>query len=179
MNKLDKVSVRLVPEAPLMSRTKISTPEEAVRVIGDDLSRMDREVVAIINLRTDLCPINCSLVSMGALNETVAHPRELLKASILSNAASMIIVHNHPSGVLEPSKEDAQLTDRMVQIGTLIGIPVVDHVIVGGENRSYFSFHEQGLIQYPDLDLKMDYHSIEFPEAQVAEAAAPARKRGR
>lgn len=67
----------------------------------------------MINLRTDGIPINCNFVSMGAVNETIAHPRELFKSSILSNATSMLIVHNHPSGNLQSSKFDTMMTDRM------------------------------------------------------------------
>ena len=91
--KLEVVSVRLVRDAPLFSDRKITTPQDAVKVVGDFLCEMDREVLCVINLRTDGTPINCSIISMGALNQTIAEPRELFKASILSNVAQMIIVH--------------------------------------------------------------------------------------
>ncbi len=91
----------------------------------------------MINLRTDGTPINCNFVSIGSVNECVAHPRELFKSSILSNAASMIMVHNHPSGNLKPSTADTVMTDKMLQLCDLLGIPLVDHIIVGGDNRTF------------------------------------------
>lgn len=168
--KLEVVSVRLVRDAPLFSDHKITTPQDAVKVVGDFLCEMDREVLCVINLRTDGTPINCSIISMGALNQTIAEPRELFKASILSNAAQMIIVHNHPSGSLEPSKPDTMLTDRMLKLTDLMGITLKDHVIVGGDNSQYFSFHEKGLLEHPKIYFSTDYKSLDFGNtAMVAE----------
>ena len=168
--KLEVVSVRLVRDAPLFSDRKITTPQDAVKVVGDFLCEMDREVLCVINLRTDGTPINCNIVSMGALNQTIAEPRELFKASILSNAAQMIIVHNHPSGSLEPSKPDTMLTDRMLKLTDLMGITLKDHVIVGGDNSHYFSFHEKGLLEHPKIYFSTDYKALDFGNtAMVAE----------
>ena len=128
--KLDVVSIRLNKDAPLMSGHPVKSPEDAVKLIGQELCEMDREVVCIINLKSDGTPINCTFASMGALDRSVAHPRELLKATILSNASSMILIHSHPSGNLEPSMEDSILTDRMIKLCDLVGVPLVDHVIV-------------------------------------------------
>ena len=98
--KLEVVSVRLVKDAPLFSDHRITSPQDAVKVVGDFLCEMDREVLCVINLRADGTPINCNIVSMGAVNQTIAEPRELFKASILSNAVQMLMMHNHPSGNL-------------------------------------------------------------------------------
>jgi len=73
------------------------------------------------------------------------HPRECFKPAILSNAASIICGHNHPSGDCQPSREDRALTQRLVEAGKLLGISVLDHVIIGGEGR-YFSFADEGLL---------------------------------
>lgn len=168
--KLEVVSVRLVKDAPLFSDRRITTPEDAVKVLGDFLCEMDREVLCVINLKSDGTPINCSIVSIGAVNQTIAEPRELFKASILSNAAKMILVHNHPSGGLEPSRQDTMLTDRMLKLTDLMGITLKDHVIVGGDNSQYFSFHEKGLLEHPKIHLSTDYKALEFGStAMVAE----------
>ena len=168
--KLEVVSVRLVKDAPLFSDHKIKTPEDAVKVVGDFLCEMDREVLCVINLKSDGTPVNCNIVSMGAVNQTIAEPRELFKASILSNAAQMIIVHNHPSGELVPSKADSMITDRMLKLTELMGIRLVDHVIVGGNNRQYFSFREKELLQYPSVYFSTDYKTLDFGKtAMVAE----------
>ncbi len=168
--KLEVVSVRLVKDAPLFSDHKITTPEDAVKVVGDFLCEMDREVLCVINLKSDGTPINCNIVSMGAVNQTIAEPRELFKASILSNAVTMIMVHNHPCGSLTPSKEDIMITDRMLKLTELMGIRLADHVIVGGNNREYFSFCEKKLLKYPPMYLSTDYNALEFGKtAMVAE----------
>lgn len=168
--KLEVVSVRLVKDAPLFSERKINTPQDAVKVVGDFLCSMDREVICIINLKSDGTPINCSIASIGTINQSIAEPRELFKASILSNAAQMVIVHNHPSGSLNPSKEDTMLTDRMLKLTNLLGIPLADHVIVGGDNSEYFSFREKKMMKQPKLPLATDYKTLDFENrAMVAE----------
>lgn len=93
--QLDVVSVRLVRNAPIFSDKKITTPEDAVSLLGELLCEMDREVLCVINLKSDGTPINCNFASMGAINQAIAEPRELFKSAILSNAATMILLHNH------------------------------------------------------------------------------------
>ena len=169
--KLDVVSIRLNKDAPLMSGHPVKSPEDAVKLIGQEFCEMDREVVCIINLKSDGTPINCTFASMGALDRSVAHPRELLKATILSNASTMIMIHNHPSGNLDPSIEDSILTDRMIKICDLVGVPLVDHIIVGGDNSDYFSFKEKDRLPASNLrySLKTDYKDIEFSVPMAAE----------
>lgn len=160
--KLDMVSVRLVKDAPLYSETEIHNTQDAVKLLGEHLCDMDREVMCVINLKANGAPINCSFVSLGCLDEAIAHPREILKASILSNAASIIMLHNHPSGNLVPSKSDVALTSRMVQVCDLIGIPLLDHIIVGGDNSDYFSFNEKQILPVTQIKLETDYNEISF-----------------
>ncbi|MGB4659908.1 MAG: JAB domain-containing protein [Mobilitalea sp.] len=167
--KVDVVSVRLVKDAPIYSEHPFNNPYEVVAVMGDVMCELDREVVCVINLKTDLTPINVHFASMGALNEAIAHPRELLKASILSNAASMMLVHCHPSGNLLPSKADTMLTDRMNRLCGLMGITLIDHVIVGGNNKEFFSFKEKGVITNPRLIFVQDYMSLDISSPMVAE----------
>lgn len=94
-NQLEVVSVRLVKDTPLLSSHKIHNPEDAIAVVGELLCELDREVVCIINLKADGTPINCHFASMGAINESIVSPREIFKSSILSNAAGIIMIHNH------------------------------------------------------------------------------------
>ena len=167
---LEVVSVRLVRDAPILSKTEINTAEDAVRLVGQELCDMDREVVCVINLRTDNTPINCHFASVGSLNYAILNPRELLKTGILSNAAGMILCHNHPSGNLLPSETDVQLTLQMQQACKMVGIPLLDHVIVGGDNSRYFSFHEKGLVKNPCMAYQTDYRQLEWDSpAKVAE----------
>lgn len=86
------------------------------------------------------------MASVGSLNQSLVSPREIFKTSILSNAANMLLIHNHPSGSLNPSKDDIEITDRLIQLTDLMGIPLLDHIIVGGNNIEYFSMREKGLM---------------------------------
>ena len=156
--KLDVVSIRMVEELPLYSDQTIESPEDAVHLMGEVLRKMDREVICVLNLKTNGIPINCTFASMGALNYAVGNPRELLKASILSNAANIILVHNHPSGNLVPSKACE-----------MVGIPLHDHVIVGGDNHKYFSFREKGVVSNPCILYQTDYEKLEWKDTLVAE----------
>lgn len=173
--QLDVVSVRLVRNAPIFSDKKITTPEDAVSLVGELLCEMDREVVCVINLKADGTPINCNFASMGAINQAIAEPRELFKSAILSNAAKMILLHNHPSGTLEPSKEDTVMTDRLLKLSVLLGIPLTDHVIVGGDNSRYFSFKEKEMLDMPKITLTQNYQYLEFENRALI--AEPGRSR--
>lgn len=83
------------------------------------------------------------LVSSGSLSQAIVHPRECFKTALLSSAAAIILLHNHPSGDPAPSREDREITRRLKEVGELLGIRVLDHIIVGS---SYFSFVEMGLL---------------------------------
>jgi DNA repair protein RadC len=143
---LELVNVRLVKDRTLYSHTPIHSPKEALDTFGDLVCDMDREMLAVMNMDVSGRVINMNIVSIGSLSSSVAHPREILKASILSNAQSIILLHNHPSGQLSPSKEDIELTDRMSKVCALVGIPLIDHVIVGPDRDRYFSFAAKELI---------------------------------
>ena len=173
--KLEVVSIRLVKDAPLFSDHKIISPADAVEVVGDFLCEMDREVMCIINLKSDGTPINCNIVSMGAVNQTIAEPRELFKASILSNAAQMLMMHNHPSGSLQPSRQDVMMTNRILDLSELIGIRLVDHIIVGNDCNRYFSFSEKKMIEYPVITYRTDYEDLNFKSMPVVAEKGKAR----
>ncbi len=137
--ELKQVSVRLNEEATLYSSNSIQTAEDAVEIVGKELlSQLDREQICIINLDTAKQPINFSIVSVGTLNQALSEPREMLKASILSNAGSVILLHNHVSGSLSPSSQDYEMTKRMIESFEIVGIKVLDHIIIGGNNKENF-----------------------------------------
>jgi DNA repair protein RadC len=89
--------------------------------------------------------IGLNTASIGILDSALAHPREIFKAAILANAASIILAHNHPSGDPTPSPEDRRLTERLKSCGELLHIEVIDHIIVGGEKGRFVSLKENGL----------------------------------
>lgn len=144
--QIPEVQIR-IKEGPttLYSEDPISSPESAARLIGDRLLRdMDREYLIAVSLNNHLQPINYSIVSIGTINQAPASPKEICKSLVLSNAAEFMLMHNHPSGDVEPSNEDRALTAKMVQVGQLIDIPLIDHVIIGGGNGAYYSFAAHG-----------------------------------
>lgn len=145
-DSLKQVGIRLVEEPPLLSTEPMNNPEAAVRVLGKWLSEMDRELFCVVNLNTNLTPINMNVVSMGALNMAYVHPRETMKSAILSNSAYLMLVHNH-LGSLNPSKEDIEVTDRIQSAAALMGIPVLDHIIVG-RNQEFFSLRENNIFSF-------------------------------
>jgi len=166
--KLDTVSVRLVKtRESITSEEPLSSPDAVVRALAGEMSDYDREVIGVINFNAKMQPINVNFVSAGALDYSVAHPREILKSAILSNASSMMMIHNHPSQNTTPSEADVMITDRMVQLCELAGIPLVDHIIVGGDGKEYFSFAEKKAMPVADAHYEKNYMNIHFP--QVAE----------
>lgn len=167
--ELEVVSVRLVKEAPLFSKNRLQNTTQVIAMLGEYMCEFDREVVCVVNLRSDMTPINVNFASIGAINAAVAHPRELLKTSILSNASNVLLIHCHPSGQLLPSKEDTKLTDRFNTICELVGIPLIDHIIVGGDNSEYFSYKEKGLIANPNIKYATDYFNFDMSSTLIKE----------
>ena len=104
--------------------------------------------------------INFNIVSMGSINGSVAAIPNILKSGILSNAAGFLLLHNHPSGDVTPSKEDITATRRCVAAGKLMDIPCLDHVIVGGSNRDMFSFRESGMVDFTSDKISMTAEEI-------------------
>ena len=168
-NQLEIVAIRMIKDNPLFSDKPVDSPKAAVELLGEYLCELDREVICVINLRSDGMPINCNFVSVGALNECMAHPREIFKTSILSNAASMLLVHNHPSGNLKPSTPDTEMTDKMLRLCDMMGIPLLDHVIVGGDNTSYFSYREKDILNHQSKRFETNYMRIQAERFAVAE----------
>ena len=146
--KLDQVSIRMVKEPPLISDIPITGPESAVDIIGDYIGEFDRELMVLVNLRADGKPINMSITSMGSISSSIACPREALKTSILSNAAAVILFHNHPSGNLTPSRDDIIATDKMVQAFRLLDIRVFDHIIIG-PGKLFYSMKADDTFERP------------------------------
>lgn len=171
-DSLKQVGIRLVEEPPLLSPEPMNSPEAAVRVLGKWLSEMDRELFCVVNLNTNLTPINMNVVSMGALNEAYVHPRETLKSAILSNSAYLMLVHNH-LGSLNPSKEDITLTDQIQSAASLMGIPVLDHIIVG-RHQEFFSIRENNVFSYQnDMQYTSDISKLRWTQqSSVAESTS-------
>jgi DNA repair protein RadC len=133
---------RLVSEAP-PKRPIISGPQDVYELLKGRLAHLDRERFVVLLLNTKNAVIESHTVSIGTLSSALVHPREIFKPAIQASAASIILAHNHPSSHLEPSREDREVTKRVVEAGETIGIEVLDHLIIGD---GFLSLKERGLL---------------------------------
>ena len=129
---------------PAQKEIKITSPEDAVSYLYSKISPKSTEHFATILLNSKNRIIGFEIISHGSINSSVVHPREVFNSAIVNHAAGIIVAHNHPSGDPSPSKEDKTLTTSLADSGKMIGIPVLDHIIVG--HNCYFSFKEHCLI---------------------------------
>ncbi|MBW7476679.1 DNA repair protein RadC [Paenibacillus oenotherae] len=139
-------AVQLVQEftAPSPEPIIIRSPSDVFSLMEFDMRYASKELFVCLFLNTKNHIIAKEVISIGTLNATLVHPREVFRAAIKRNSASVICCHNHPSGNPEPSPEDIQITKQLVSVGQLIGIEVLDHVIIAG--HSYVSIREKGLM---------------------------------
>jgi DNA repair protein RadC len=131
MTNVQLIQVGLIrdqAEQPL-SCPPISRPEDVLPLLSD-ISSSDRENFVAIHLGSRNNPLSIEVVSIGSLSAAIVHPREVMKGAILSSSAAILLAHNHPSGDPSPSKDDIQLTRRLVKAGEILGIEVLDHIIV-------------------------------------------------
>ncbi len=145
MNRVQVVSIQMVREKSLMvERKQVIAPEDAAKIFEAFIGPLDREafVVGLLDTKNNINALN--LVSLGSVNASIAHCREVFKAAILSNAASIMICHNHPSGNPQPSRNDLEVTKNIKESGKILGIPLLDHIILG--YNSFVSFKADGLM---------------------------------
>ncbi|KJS03871.1 MAG: hypothetical protein VR68_00330 [Peptococcaceae bacterium BRH_c4a] len=126
------------------SRPSIKGPEDAAVMVMEEMRHLDREHFCALLLNTKHQVLARETISVGTLNASVVHPRELFKAAIKKSAAAVILVHNHPSGDPDPSREDLEITRRLQDAGSIIGIEVLDHIIIG--DNKFCSFKAKGLL---------------------------------
>lgn len=127
----------------LSTNTKIKKPADVYNHLKHFSSR-DKEHFITISLSSSFEIKNTHIVSIGTINSTQVHPREVFVNSIKDKSTSIILAHNHPSGCLDPSSEDLIITKKLVAVGELIGIPVVDHIIFS--KKTFYSFSDNSLI---------------------------------
>lgn len=128
-------------KTPLTRKTKVTSPNDVVAFFSAELSseRVEKFIAVFLNTKNEV--ITWEVISIGSLNASIVHPREVFNRAIKRSAASILAVHNHPSGHVEPSREDINITKRLSEVGQIVGIPMVDHIIIGKDK--YYSFKEQ------------------------------------
>lgn len=127
-----------------IEKIKISSPSDAAVVLMEEMRYYRKEYFKIILLDTKNNIKRVSEISVGSLNSSIVHPREVFSEAVVNSASSIILVHNHPSGEAEPSHEDITLTNRLDECGKILGIKVLDHIIIG--DGVFYSFKEEGLL---------------------------------
>lgn len=144
--RVNIVSLRMIKEGSVLYKNRtIRSPHDSVDLIKTFVEDLDREAFVVLALNMKNQPTNIQIASLGSLNASIVHPREVMKMAILSNAASIIVFHNHPSGNPTPSPEDIAVTKRLADAGKIIGIDLLDHIIIG--ENTFLSLKEKGYME--------------------------------
>jgi DNA repair protein RadC len=131
---------------PLAPGEKLHSPEQVVAHLGARMRRYRQEVFVALLLDSRHRLIGEVEVSRGSLNQSLVHPREVFAPALRESAAAILVVHNHPSGDPQPSREDHEVTQRLVRAGEILGIRLVDHLVIGGHD--FTSFARAGHLQH-------------------------------
>lgn len=144
--KINIISLKVCKEKNVeYSFERIIKPKDILKLVKTAVGDTDREYFIVINLNNQNLPNSIEITSIGSLTETMVSPREVFKSAIVSNSARIILCHTHPSGSTSPSDADIKITNALVKIGKFLDIPVIDHLIVGGD--SVYSLMENGDIK--------------------------------
>lgn len=139
-----EISRRILHQTKWFSSKKITSPQDVAEMFIPILRDEVKEVFMVVCLNSSNKVIKFEKISIGNLNSSVVHPREIFKVAIENNSAGIILIHNHPSENPEPSNEDISITKKIVEAGKIMDIPVFDHIIIAGNN--YTSFVERRII---------------------------------
>lgn len=143
--RVDIISLKICKERSfLYEPRRISNPNDSFLLIKMILENSDREKFLVITLNNRNEPTAMEVCSIGTVNCSLIHPREVFKLAVSSNASKIIIAHNHPTGDITPSESDIMTTASLIQASSILEIPIIDHIILGYD--TYFSFAENGLI---------------------------------
>lgn len=147
-HRINRFRLLLVKDGPSITTTwdrQVREARDVAEFMAPLVAQLDREVFHVLFLNGRNTVVGLHVVSVGSLTAALVHPREVFKAAILANAAAVILVHNHPSGQAEPSAEDRALTRRLSEVGDLVGIRVLDHIVVG-DGGTFCSLADEGLL---------------------------------
>jgi len=141
---LTELSKRMASTFNFNKRVVIKSPEDVSRLLMEEMRRLRKEVFKVVLLNTKNHVIKIISVSVGSLNASIVHPREVFSEAVKAGCSSVLLVHNHPSGDPASSPEDIETTKRLVNAGEILGIKVLDHVIIG--DGKYISLKESGIM---------------------------------
>jgi DNA repair protein RadC len=149
MIRVKEVEVKYKPYIRLPEAARLHNSKDIYAMFRDGLLSERVEIFQVIHLNSKNQIMAIELVSRGSLSSSVVHPREVFSTAIRLQAAAVLLLHNHPSGDPAPSREDRDVTIRLLQAGGILGIRVLDHIVVG--ENDYYSFADMGLMNAPDL----------------------------
>jgi DNA repair protein RadC len=132
-----------------LSDRKLDSPELIHELLGAEMRMLRKESLRVVLLDTRYRLIRTEEISIGSVNESIAHPRDVFRPALISSAYAVIVVHNHPSGDASPSQTDHNLTRRLAEAAELLQIKLLDHIIIGAPTErgpGYFSFKEAGVL---------------------------------
>lgn len=165
-----RLQVTVHEEADTLGPDCSSSPK-AFAVVGRELGQADREHFMILHLNSKSRLLAKETISIGSLNASIVHPREVFRGAVMHGSAAIILAHNHPSGDFTPSREDIELTSRLCDVGALLGITVLDHIIVGGS--WYYSFADGKKMPTASYSRGSDFkENGEFKRANLKDLAA-------
>lgn len=144
LKALMELSKRIASTFTQSARLAIRSPEDVSRLLMEEMRHLKKEVFKTVLLNTKNQVIKNISVSIGSLNASIVHPREVFSEAVKAGCSGMVLVHNHPSGDPEPSSEDIETTGRLVRAGEILGIKVIDHIIIG--DGRYLSLREKGVM---------------------------------
>lgn len=127
------------------SEIPVRTPQQTVDAVKE-LKNLEQEAFAVLMLSARNNLISADIITLGIVNGSLVHPREVFRTAISKNASAIVLAHNHPSGDPSPSSEDMRITKQLIEAGKIIDIPVFDHVIIG---TNFISMREEGLCSFP------------------------------
>jgi DNA repair protein RadC len=125
-------------------RYVIRSPEDVAQYMMDEMRQLNQEHFVVLYLNTKNQVLHKETIFIGSLNASIVHPREIFREAFRFSAASIVCLHNHPSGDPEPSQQDIEVTQRLVESGKMLGIALLDHVIIG--DRRFYSLKEKGYV---------------------------------
>lgn len=143
--RVDLITLKVFREKSIKyGDRQVTNPQQASQLVRDFIGNTDREYFVVMNLNTRNEPCSIEIVSIGSLNHTIVHPREIFKSAILTNADKIMLFHTHPCNSLEPSNSDIVTNQYLIKASKIIQIPILDHIIVA--ESGFFSFRNGGLM---------------------------------
>lgn len=141
---LAELSKRIASKSIIENKITVKTPNDVANIMMEEMRHLEKEVFRIILLNTKNNILKTINVSVGSLNASIVHPREVFREVLKNGCSAVVLVHNHPSGDPEPSREDVDTTNRLVSAGSILGIKILDHIIIG--DGKFVSLKEKGII---------------------------------